>query len=77
MFLDLACGGIDFTVDGHREQPTPALCDLFIGQDEGGVGIDPHHDVDVVARHGVGMEADGKNIGKFQQSPFNPLTPCS
>ena len=37
--------------------------------------IDPEHDMQMSAHHGIGMNADGNEPGQFEQAMLDPLAP--
>ncbi len=75
LFFGAAGEGIDFAMDGRGEQSHPASRTLFGRPCSRGFRIDPYYHVDMVAHHGVGVGADGKDFGKLKKSAIHPLSP--
>jgi hypothetical protein len=75
LFPGLASDRVDLTIDGCREQSHPAGRNFSgrpIGRDN---RVNPRCHMDVVAHHGMDVDADGMDFGKFQQLPLDPLAP--
>ncbi len=57
------------------KQPHPAYSHLFVCPGSRSHRIDPQNNMEVVTHHGIGIQADGKNLGQFEQTLFNPRPP--
>ncbi len=73
LFLRPAARVVNFFVDGCRNQANPAHRNFFVRPRGGSGRIDPQHNMYMVAHHTVGINADGKDLGKFQQALLDPF----
>jgi hypothetical protein len=65
LFLQATAGGIDLAIPNGRKQANPPNRQIFERPCERSQRINPQHDVHMVAHHGIGMDADCKDIGKL------------
>ena len=67
-----AASVIDFSVDGRRKQSNPTRRDFFVSPCGGSGRLDSQYNVDVVAHHRIGIDANGKDLGQLQHSAARP-----
>ncbi len=77
LFLGTAGEGVDFAMDGCWEKTNPADGHLLVSPRGRQRRVNPQHDVDVIAHHRIGVDADGKDSASSRRRPSTHSRRCS